>query len=181
MYGPFDLSAFGENIFANLSYLHLFGTGERSYLIDISGIEAVNTLKTLEITYPSTSCIDFSKIGQLTNLTSLTITNSNLSDITFVKSLTKLKTLVLNDNKISSCVPLKDLKSLSSLNLENNNLSVYSSLNGERYENLKILADLNINNKFGKLTEIYLKGNPELQDFSTLTANGLTWTKKSGF
>ena len=46
---------------------------------------------------------------------------------------------------------------------------------------MRILADLNINNKFGKLTEIYLKGNPELQDFSTLTANGLTWTKKSGF
>ena len=124
--------------------------------------------------------LDFTPISSLTNLTSLTITNTNLSDVSFMKTLTKLTKATLSNNNIEAGIcELANLTNLESLNLSNNALFDMSSKDGVNYRNLEILGNLNYANS-GNLNQLYLAGNTNITDWSYVSK--YTWPNgKSGF
>ena len=126
-------------------------------------------------------------MSNLTNLESLTITNSALEKISLesgLKDLPNLKTLNFSTNSIANISGLipegtNDFKNLSSLNLANNclyNESAYSDTSSLTY---KLVDRIFVPLHERKLRTLYLSGNPNLTDVEKLKT--LTWTKKSGF
>ena len=123
---------------------------------------------------------NLSAFAGCTSLKSITIKNSNVVDISGLKDLPLLNKLILSNNSISSCVPLKNLKSLNYLDLQNNSISDVSWDGDVSYNNLKILADLNVNSgNGGNLSTLYLSGNTGIVDFTPVST--LKWNDWNGF
>lgn len=66
---------------------------------------------------------DKASISALTNLTTLSLTQCQLTDISFLAPLSNLTTLYLSDNQIADVSPLASLGKLRTLYLDNNPLS----------------------------------------------------------
>ncbi len=67
-------------------------------------------------------------IGKLTELTSLKLSDNNISDISFLSSLKKLTSLDLSKNEIDDISPLQKLTSLRTLHLDGNEIKDFSPL-----------------------------------------------------
>lgn len=95
-------------------------------------------LSTLALTN-QTKIEDFSPLANKSKLTTLTLTNCNLSntDFEYISNLSALEMLDVSYNRISSLLPLENLTFLSYLDVSNNNIS---SLEG--IQNLKELTFL---------------------------------------
>ena len=92
----------------------------------------------------------------------------------------------MSDNQISNIFALRNLKKLNYLDLTNNCLDDRDfERGGVKYNNLKILANLNKNNSNilledrGSLEVLYLEGNKGIINYSDLL--DLAWKEKSGF
>ncbi|MHB8073328.1 cell wall-binding repeat-containing protein [Desulfosporosinus fructosivorans] len=89
---------------------------KRSGIEDLTGLEYLTNLKTLELTNN-----DITKIPSLTKLTqlkTLKLSNTELTDIKALKGLTSLTYLDLSDNYIEDFTVLKDFINLTTLYLE---------------------------------------------------------------
>ena len=162
----------------NLSQVHW--ENSKIALESIENIKKLSNLKKLSLNMITIGDNDFSSIGDLQNLTNLTITNTNLKDISFLENLQKLQEADLSNNQITNgIIGLSNLTNLESLNLSNNALFDMSSKDGVNYRNLEILGNLNYANS-GKLKQLYLAGNNNITDWSYVSK--YTWPNgKSGF
>lgn len=143
--------------FNNLILLKLFG-GNNS--IDCSGLNKLSQLKTLLLAYTKVKdinflhglknlnhlnlcdCVienvDFSIIGNLTELKSLDLLSEQLDNIDFLIHLTKLERLVLNHSNITNIEILKELPNLKFIEITNcNQLSQKQILDVKNHLNIK--------------------------------------------
>ncbi len=173
-----SLTNFGIDISRVTSFSFSFWSQDRN--TRVSGLENFPNLNYLDIS--NLNFMEMNYVENMTNLETLISINSCITDISKVSSLNNLTKIVLSGNEITDLSPLKNLKKLNYLDLESNSLDdntiVLVGEKEERYTNLDIIARLNPING-GRLTEVYLAGNPGIINFSKLS--GLSWTKKSGF
>lgn len=170
----------------NLTYIDLSSGTHNLKVTSLAGIEKIKSLKTIVVTY-GIKLKELPDMSNLTNLETLTVTNSALEKITLesnLKDLPKLKTLNFSTNSIANISGLipedsNDFANLASLNLENNclyNESAYSDTSSLTY---KLTDRIFVPLREKKLRTLYLAGNPNFNDVEKLKA--LSWTKKSGF
>jgi len=125
-------------------------------------------------------------VSGLTNLTSLSLDQAQISDISPLSALTKLSSLSLNQNQISDISSLSGLTSLSGLYLNQNQISDISSLDGLTILQVLYLSENQISNisPLGGLTslcELYISMN-QISNISplagmTVTQLDLGWNK----
>ncbi len=84
-------------------------------------------------------------IEKLTELTSLKLSDNNISDISFLSSLKKLTSLDLSKNDISDISPLKKLTSLRTLHLDGNDIKDFSPLYKLDSLSMLTISDMDIN------------------------------------
>ena len=166
----------------NLDISGLNSNNPSNDLSDLKGIERFKNLKSLKLNYTSKT-LDISAIKNSTSLIELNLGYCNIQSLNGVETLNNLKTLYLNYNNISNLKPLENLTNITELNLENNTISdtaTYTDTDGsvKTINNINILANLN-KNKNGKLENLYLKGNDNIVNWSSLSS--LTWSAKSGW
>lgn len=120
----------------SLTYLNLFSNDVQSLepIKDLTNLTALNLGNNRNIS-------DKSIIGNLTNLTTLILINTQTSDIAFLKDLTELTSLNISQNTITNITPLKNMEKLKALYAFGNNIQDISSL-----EPLKNIMELNLNN-----------------------------------
>ncbi len=99
-------------------------------------------------------------LGELTNITYLSLTNNNISDISALKNLVNLNELYLGLNDVTDISPLENLINLKILDLGTNEIT-----------------DISILEELCNLEDLDLFGNP-IDDFSVLAS--LTKLKKLG-
>ena len=174
---------------ANSKYLTDITMTAATHKLNITSLEGLNKIKTLKnvkITY-AIKLKELPDMSGLTNLQSLTITNSALEKITpetNLKALSKLNTLNFSTNNIANISGLisdetNEFANLSSLNLENNclyNESAYSDTSSLTY---KLTDKIFVPLYSKKLRTLCLAGNPNFTDVEKLKT--LSWTKKTGF
>ena len=154
--------------------------------LDISGFESVDLmelrnavqLKSLGVNY-SDNITNLNGLAGLTNLTQLDLTGGQISDLRPLSALTNLKVLNLSRNSITSLTELEGLTSLTNLtelDLHDNQISDLQPISN--LTNLTVLGirDNQITSLAGlenltNLTYIYASGNP-LTDTSALEASG---------
>ncbi|MBC1935862.1 leucine-rich repeat domain-containing protein [Listeria grandensis] len=115
--------------FPNLHTLGLTGTN----LSELSYLKNIRSLSTLKLGDDWLDAEKYSTLGELTNLTKLTISNtgSKNPDISTLKSLTKLKELTIDNTGLSDISPLKTLvPNLTYLAIVRNKISDLSPFNG---------------------------------------------------
>ena len=83
--------------------------------------QKLSTLTTLSLTDNQIS--DIKPLESLTNLASLSLDNNQISDIKPLESLTNLTWLVLDNNQIRDIKPLQSLTNLTLISLKNNQIS----------------------------------------------------------
>ena len=121
---------------ANVSNLNSTLTWSNGNISDLSGVENLLKLKTLNLSFNQLSNI--SALNGLTYLTSINLESNNITDISALKGLPNLQTLNLNSNKITDISILKGLPNLQTLYLDDNYISDISALKG--LPNLKQLS-----------------------------------------
>jgi internalin A len=118
-------------------------------------------------------------LGNLTGLTSLDLSNNQISDISVLSTLTGLTSLDLRSNQISDISVLSTLTGLTSLDLRSNQISDYSvlsTLTGLTSLDLSNnpISDYSVLSTLTSLTSLALSDN-EISDISVLsTLTGLT-------
>ncbi len=180
---------FGKRVFSNMVSLGVDASKTISLTVygwsadrvraceSLDGIENYTNLESLSLTNGTISNI--SGLNNLKKLKILIMTNNRVSNISELESLTSLTELYLGDNQISNLYALRGLKNLTYLNLVNNVIEDNAyNLEGERFNNLSIIAGLHPNNG-GKLSKLYLSKNDAIIDFTPVSS--LTWTDWSGF
>ena len=90
----------------------------RPLIKDLTGIEYATSLTTLDISNQEVS--DLSPIAGLTGLTDLTLNGNEISDLTPLRNLTNLTVLAVSRNDIRDTSPLGTLTSLTTLYLSDN-------------------------------------------------------------
>ena len=118
---------------------------------------------------------DISVVAGLTNLTFLSLWDNNISDISAVAGLTNLKTLELGDNNISNISVVAGLTNLTYLNLWGNNTSDISVVAGltklaSLYLGGNNISDISVVAGLTNLTRLYL-GDNNITDISPLVEN----------
>lgn len=148
--------------------------------VTILGVEYdIATTSTLHLYYEDITDDDVEKIGQLTNLTKLSLDIDYIYDITPLANLTKLTDLHLDGNRISDITPLTGLTDLKKLDLGSNlvgDLSPLSGMTNLTELNLRSnqINDLSPLSELTSLTELDLSVN-QINDLSPLFGlTGLT-------
>ena len=99
--------------------------------LTIAGVDVDPAADSFELAGKTLSAGDCASIASLGNLTTLSLTNCNISDVHFLAGLTQLRTLILSDNAMADASPLASLSQLRTLYLDRNpvaDLSVLSPL-----------------------------------------------------
>ena len=99
--------------------------------LTIAGVDVDPAADSFELAGKTLSAGDCASIASLRNLTTLSLTNCNISDVHFLAGLTQLRTLILSDNAMADASPLASLSQLRTLYLDRNpvaDLSVLSPL-----------------------------------------------------
>ena len=99
--------------------------------LTIAGVDVDSAADSFELAGKTLSAGDCASIASLGNLTTLSLTNCNISDVHFLAGLTQLRTLILSDNAMADASPLASLSQLRTLYLDRNpvaDLSVLSPL-----------------------------------------------------
>ena len=138
-----------------------FGDGRNKGVTSLNGISNVKGLKKFTVNYYGT-LTDIKDIVNCATLEEFQATNCKITDVSFLYGYTgTLKSINLNSNLLYD-------------------LSTVVNLDGsiKTYKTAQIFADMNFE-KNGNLEKIYLLGNENLKDFSSLKE--LKWNDKSGF
>lgn len=170
----------------NLTYIDMSSGTHNLKITSLAGIEKIKSLKTIVVTY-AIKLKELPDMSNLTNLESLTVTNSALEKISLeskLKDLPKLKTLNLSTNNIANISGLipegtNDFANLSYLNLANNCLYNESAYSDTSLLTYKLTDKIFVPLYAKKLRTLYLGGNPNFTDVEKLKT--LSWTNKSGF
>lgn len=157
-------------------------TSLRGQLKDLTALQALTQLTTLNLGYNQITDEDAKALANLTNLTSLSLMDNNITDLTFLTNLTALTSLNVsqdadNPNKITSLKPLAKLVNLSTLVLDNNNISDLSPL--RNIMAIPQLMSLGGNHIFDIMPVLSLNWQPFFdpeQPFYNIGADGQTWT-----
>ena len=157
-------------------------TSLRGQLKDLTALQALTQLTTLNLGYNQITDEDAKALANLTNLTSLSLMDNNITDLTFLTNLTALTSLNVsqdadNPNKITSLKPLAKLVNLSTLVLDNNNISDLSPL--RNITAIPQLMSLGGNHIFDIMPVLSLNWQPFFdpeQPFYNIGADGQTWT-----
>ena len=163
----------------NLIHLSVPNSGIR--ITDLTGLEHAHYLTSLnlggEYIQGQGNYINNNRVlAGLTNLTKLSISNTNISDVSPLANLKNLTELYLWNNNISDVSPLAGLTNLTELWLSNNNLSDISALASltnltQLYLSYNNISDVSPLANLKNLTELYLWNN-NISDVSPLA--GLT-------
>ncbi len=157
-------------------------TSLRGQLKDLTALQALTQLTTLNLGYNQITDEDAKALANLTNLTSLSLMDNNITDLTFLTNLTALTSLNVsqdadNPNKITSLKPLAKLVNLSTIVLDNNNISDLSPL--RNITAIPQLMSLGGNHIFDIMPVLSLNWQPFFdpeQPFYNIGADGQTWT-----
>lgn len=138
-------------------------TSLRGQLKDLTALQALTQLTTLNLGYNQITDEDAKALANLTNLTSLSLMDNNITDLTFLTNLTALTSLNVsqdadNPNKITSLKPLTKLVNLSIIMLDNNNISDLSPL--RNITAIPQLMSLNGNHIFDIMPVLSLNWQP---------------------
>ena len=145
----------------------------------LSYLNNLENLKTFEMGRVNLTDSNFSYIGGLSKLTTLTIKYCNLTDVSWISSLNQLTTCDLTGCSINKGIKsFENLTLLSNLNLEDNqSLMDICADDGSVYNCCDIFANLALNHE---LRYLYLRGCSNLKDLSKLSSITI-WKEKSGF
>ncbi|KIP00724.1 MucBP domain-containing protein [Levilactobacillus brevis] len=157
-------------------------TSLRGQLKDLTALQALTQLTTLNLGYNQITDEDAKVLANLTNLTSLSLMDNNITDLTFLTNLTALTSLNVsqdadNPNKITSLKPLAKLVNLSTIVLDNNNISDLSPL--RNITAIPQLMSLGGNHIFDIMPVLSLNWQPFTdpeQPFYNIGADYQTWT-----
>lgn len=157
-------------------------TSLRGQLKDLTALQALTQLTTLNLGYNQITDEDAKALANLTNLTSLSLMDNNITDLTFLTNLTALTSLNVsqdadNPNKITNLKPLAKLVNLSTIVLDNNNISDLSPL--RNITAIPQLMSLGGNHIFDIMPVLSLNWQPFFdpeQPFYNIGADGQTWT-----
>ena len=105
---------------ATLTSLDL--TDTRRPITNLKGLEYAINIESLKIN-GQTGISDYSSLTSLSALTTLEMTNNDLTDIAFLSSLTNLQLLELSGNAIQDISVLSGLIDLTTLDLQNNQIT----------------------------------------------------------
>lgn len=156
--------------------------GKRSgQLKDIAALGKLTNLTSVSLTDTQISDEDTKVLANLTNLTSLTLNNSHVTNLDFLANLTALTNIGFNkaaDNpdKISDLSPLKKLVNLSTIQLANNDISDISVL-----RNITAIPEnfgLSGNHIFDITPALSLNWQPffDSDPYYNISASNQTWT-----
>lgn len=157
---------------SNLTSVYLNGEKE---IEDFSSIANLSKLTSLTLVNCSVKGDFLNKIFSLSNLQSLTVTNSGITDLSQITSMTNLTVLNLSDNQIENITPIASLSKLQSLNLSGNKITSVSILSA-----LSSLVDVDLSNNaslssvdglagISSLTTLKISNNP-VTDLSALSS-----------
>ncbi|MCM6796370.1 leucine-rich repeat domain-containing protein [Levilactobacillus brevis] len=157
-------------------------TSLRGQLKDLTAIQALTQLTTLNLGYNQITDEDAKALANLTNLTSLNLMDNNITDLTFLTNLTALTSLNVsqdadNPNKITSLKPLAKLVNLSVVMLDNNNISDLSPL--RNITAIPKLMSFSGNHIFDIMPVLSLNWQPFFdpeQPYYNIGADYQTWT-----
>ncbi len=144
---------------------------------DLSFLNSLSNLNVLRLDGRKSSLdynsLELSALGNLVNLTELSLVNMAISDVGYLANLTSLESLSLYGNEITNISALAELSDLKELSLGSNDLDDISVLSN--LTNLTWLAlhsnsinDISAISKLTQLTNLYLDSN-DLSDISSLT------------
>ncbi len=160
----------------NLSFLENLTINCCSSLTDLSSLSLLTKLKNLTIyKVPNFKSIP-SLINSVETLTTISITNCKISDISGITGL-KLTSLTLSDNNVSNLKALENMTTLASLDLKNNTIyDTFSYLDEGDVMRIENNIDILVNlNRSGALRTLTLTGNKGITSHSKLQA--LQWSK----
>lgn len=155
-------------------------------LTDISALNNTTSLEEFYLSYaPNIKTLP--SLANLSNLTTISITNSGMESITDssgLRKLTNLKKLDFSTNnilKIDGLIPneASDFENLEYLNFQNNFLENKVAYDDYTTLTYSITKDIFVPLNQRKLRYLYVNNNPKYTDKEPLKA--LTWLEKSGF
>ena len=155
-------------------------------LTDISALSNATNLEKFNLSY-APNIKELPSLEKLSNLKTISVTNSGLESITDLVNLRKLTNLTkldFNFNnivKIDGLIPNEetDFANLEHLNLQNNCLQNKVKYNDYTTFEYNITTDIFVPLHQRKLRYLYVENN--LDYTNTAALKSLTWTGKSGF
>ena len=146
-----DLDLFSNGIsdlspLAGLTSLRRLNLSNNAEISDVSPLAGLTSLMSLNLGSCYEIDVSTRPLSNLKSLTSLGLSNANVSDVSQLADLTALTRLTLSNNRIFDVSPLAGLTSLTTLNLDSNGISD--------------LAPLVANDGLGDGDAVDLRGNP---------------------
>lgn len=173
--------------FKNVKILDMNSSSQQiMQLTDISVLNDLTKLEEFHLSYaPNIKTLP--SLANLSNLTTISITNSGMESITDssgLRKLTNLKKLDFSTNnilKIDGLIPneASDFENLEYLNFQNNFLENKVAYDDYTTLTYSITKDIFVPLNQRKLRYLYVNNNPKYTDKEPLKA--LTWLEKSGF
>ena len=153
-----------------LTSIHTGDTYKKG-ILSLVGLEYATNLTTLYVSDNQIS--EISPLSGLTNLRSLVISGNQITDISSLTNLTNLMRLYLSHNQITDISSLMNLTNLTSLDLNNNQITDISSLaNLTKITFLRIfsnqISNISMLANLTNLTHLDLDNN-QITDISSLT------------
>lgn len=173
--------------FKNVKVLDMVSTYQQiMQLTDISALSNATNLEKFNLSY-APNIKELPSLEKLSNLKTISVTNSGLESITDLVNLRKLTNLTkldFNFNnivKIDGLIPNEetDFANLEHLNLQNNCLQNKVKYNDYTTFEYNITTDIFVPLHQRKLRYLYVENN--LDYTNTAALKSLTWTGKSGF
>lgn len=173
--------------FKNVKVLDMVSSSQQiMQLTDISALSNATNLEEFNLSY-APNIKELPSLANLSNLKTISVTNSGLESITDsvnLRKLTNLTKLDFNINnilKIDGLIPNEDtdFENLEYLNLENNCLENKATYDDYTTLEYNVTTDIFVPLNLRKLRNLYVANNPNYTNTAALKT--LTWTGKSGF
>ena len=116
---------------------------EKNSISDISMLEGLNTLTTLNLSDNLIS--DISVLSGMTSMSELSLDNNSISDISALSGMTSMTNLSMTNNNVVDVSPLSGMTSLSSLSVAGNPISDYATIRTLQSHSLATL-DIGLSN-----------------------------------
>lgn len=159
------LNNFNSSILPKLSSITINNVDMGS-ITDFSPITSLNKLTTIQLNGTNINSNQLATLGQWNNpsLTSLDLSNNQISNLDFLKNITipNITNININNNEVSDFSPVKNQQwtSLTSLHADNNNISDISPISQVNWSNLQTLSVKN--NKISNISPISSASWPNL-------------------
>ena len=123
---------------------------EKNSISDISMLEGLNTLTTLNLSDNQIS--DISALSGMASMSELSLDNNSISDISALSSMASMTELSMTNNNVVDVSPLSNMTSLSSLSVAGNPISDYATIRTLQSNSLATL-DIGLTNNPPTFTE----------------------------